>query len=151
MNGEFNSLCSSYYKLFERFRKENAYLKKFMDNAPFYKGETQLYEIDYIISYYRKAQEVKAVAEKTLAAMNKVEADIMYLMRYFNIPARTYLQGEIDDEFEFEVWHEKDQVYVLKTKDVTPVYNPNIYICNRYSQENAESTIFDDEAEWFPK
>jgi hypothetical protein len=149
MNEQFNELCGRYYRLSQQLTRENAYLQKFLDNAPFYQGETQLSEIDYIIKYYLKTQTVKAAVDKTMDKLNKTVAGILYLMKFFDIPPGTRLHGIIEDEVEFEVWaDETDQIHTVKTKDLTPPDNPNI-ITIRLG--NAASTIFDDEDEWFLK
>lgn len=147
MSGEFTYYCARYYTLMERLKKENTYLKKFLDNAPIYKGETQLADIDYIMKYYRKAQNVKAVVDQTIKELHETEAQVLYIMRYFEIPPGTFLTGVIKNECEFEIWHAHDEVYAIKTKDLTLPRNPN-YI---YWELEQPATIFDDEDEWFPK
>ena len=148
MNGEFNGFCSRYYLLTQQLDEEQAYLQKFLDNAPFYQGETQLSEIDYIIKYYRKTQAVKATVDKTMDKLNETASAILYLMRYFNIPSGTRLYGVIEDEVEFAIWaDETDQVHTIKTKQLVPEPDAANIITIRLS--NSKS-IFDDQHEWFP-
>jgi len=149
MNGEFNSCCSHYYHLTQQLAKEQAYLQKFLDNAPYYSGETQLSEIDYIIRYYYKTQAVKAAIDKTMARLNKTTTAILYFMRFFNIPPDTKLCGTIEEELEFEIWaDDTDQIHTKKIKDLKPIEEPNT-ITIRIANER--SSIFDDEDEWFPE
>jgi len=149
MSGEFNSFCSRYYRLTQRLEKEQAYLKKFLDNAPLYQGETELSKIDNIIRYYRKTQDVKAAVDETMDALNDTAKNILKIMKYFDIPPRTVLHGMIEGETEFDVWaDETEQVYIMKGPDLTLSLPPNVI---RIKFSNDEPTIFDDEDEWFPK
>ena len=82
--------------------------------------------------------------------MNKTEETILAIMRHFDIPPRTYLQGVIEEECDFEVWADhNDQVFIRKTKDWTISDDGRIYIISRPS--NGETSMFDDEDEWFPE
>jgi len=150
--GEFNYYCTQYYFLRERLIKERAYLQKLIDNVPVYKGEKQISRIDHIIKYYRKGQEVNAAVEKTIADLRKIEKGIIAIMRHFNIRPYTFLEHEIEDEAEIEIWaNHHDEIHMLKIKDLTPPDNPNIIISKFRLTEEDEPTLFDDEDAWFPK
>ncbi|MBV8391093.1 MAG: hypothetical protein JO080_14910 [Mucilaginibacter sp.] len=149
MNGEFTGFCSQYYNLTERLAKENAYLQKFLDNAPFYKGETQLSEIDYILKYYRKTQEVNMAVVKTMDDLNKTAKTILAIMRHFEIPSGTVLHGVVEEEAEYDIWaDESSQVHIAKTKQLAPEPDAENIITIRLGES---TNVFDDEDAWFPK
>ena len=150
--GELTYYCRRYYFLRQRLVKEKAYLQKFIDNIPVYKGEKQINKIDGIIKYYRKGQEVSAAIDKTIADLKKVEKNILAIMRHFDIRPYTFLECEIEDEAEIEIWAGHDEeVHMLKIKDLTVAENPNFIITRLTLTIDIETTIFDDEDEWFPK
>jgi hypothetical protein len=150
MNGELTGYCSRYYNLTLRLAKEQAYLKKFLDNAPLYQGETQLIEIDYILKYYRKTQEVNMAVVKTMDNLKETAKPILAIMRHFDIPADTILHGVVEEEAEFDIWaDETDQIHIVKTKQLAPEPNAENIMVIKLAAES--TSIFDDENEWFPK
>jgi hypothetical protein len=128
MDGEFNGLCSRYYNLTQLLTAQDERFKRLLDNALPYTGQTNLADLDAIISCNRRVQEAKANVEQTLENMRQTERSILFLMNYFEIPPGTVLAGKIDGELEFEIWaDENDTLYINKTKDLaSPVDETNI-------------------------
>lgn len=119
MNGEFNGICSYYYRLTQLLEAREANFQNLLANAQPYKGETQLSELDALIEYNRSVLQAKADSEKTAADMHEAESIILVIMQYFEIPPLTKLKGEIAEEIEFEIWaDDNDTINIIKTKDL---------------------------------
>ena len=119
MTTEFTTWCSHYYQLTNLFAKRNERFQNLVDNAPSYSGQTNLSDLDAIISYNRKVQAAKAKADKTFKDLIETGRSILSIMRYFDIPPRTILTGKIPNELEYEVWaNDKDQVFIGKIRDL---------------------------------
>ena len=128
MTSEFTTWCSHYYHLTQLFATRNERFKNLLDNAPPYTSQSNLSDIDGIISYNRKVQAAKAKAGKTFEELKKAGRTILAIMAYFEIPPRTVLTGEIPGEMEYEVWaNDKDQVFIGKIRDLPQeLEDPNI-------------------------
>ena len=115
-----------------------------MNNAPVYKGETNLSDIDAIIAYCREAQAAQAEADETLLELKKTEKNILLIMQHFDIPRGTVLTGVMADQLTYEVWAaENDTVYIMKTQSLQPKPdNPNI-ITVRFSNWVEEEDLED--------
>ena len=121
MNGEFNRICSYYYRLKKLLEAREANFQNLLANAQPYKGETKLSELDALIEYNRSVLQAKADSEKTAVDMRAAESIILVIMQYFGIPPFTKLKGEIPEELEFEIWADDNEtVYITKTKDLVP-------------------------------
>jgi hypothetical protein len=121
MNGEFNGICSYYYRLTKLLEQREEHFQNLLANAQPYKGETKLSELDALIEYNRGVLQAKADTEKTASDMRETERIILIIMQYFEIPPGTILKGEIPEEIEFEIWaDDNDTVYITKTKDLIP-------------------------------
>jgi len=105
---------------------------------PHYCGQTNLTDVDAIISYYRQAQALKAKVDKTLEDIKATERVIVTIMRHFNIPPYTVLTGQVPHEQEYEIWADKnDEVYLLKTKTLhPPTDSPNTMIIKLWNAKN---------------
>ncbi len=123
MNGEFNGICSYYYRLTKLLEQREAHFRHLLENAQPYKGETKLSELDALIEYNRSVLQAKADSEKTAADMREAESIMsLVIMQYFEIPPGTKLTGEMPEELEFEIWaDDNDTVYINKTKDLVPL------------------------------
>jgi hypothetical protein len=128
MNGEFNGICSYYYRLTQLLDERETNFRDLLDNAKPYNGETNLSELDAMIQYNRGVLKAKTDAEKTASDMRETERIILLIMQYFEIPPGTKLKGEVIEELEFEIWaDENDAIYISKTKDlVAPIDEENI-------------------------
>jgi len=128
MTTEFTTWCSHYYQLTNLVAARNERFKNLLDNAPSYTGQNNLSDLDAIISYNRKVQAAKAKADKTFKDLTETGRTILAIMRYFDIPPRTILTGQIPGELEYEVWaNEKDQVFIGKIRDLPKeADDPNI-------------------------
>ncbi|MDB4919146.1 hypothetical protein [Mucilaginibacter sp.] len=128
MTGEFTAWCSQYYHLTQLFSARNERFKNLLDNAPPYTEQSNLSDLDAIISYNRKVQAAKAKADKTFKDLTDTGHTILMIMQYFEIPPRTVLTGEIPGELEYEIWaNEKDEIFIGKIRDLPQeADNPNI-------------------------
>lgn len=127
MEGEFTGYCSYYYKLTTRLAERSHQLDMLVDNAPHYSGETNLSEIDAIITYYREAQAVNAEVLQIISEMKAAETAILGLMDHFQIPRNKVLAGEIPEEVEYQLWaDETNEINIRKTKNLEPDDNANI-------------------------
>jgi hypothetical protein len=128
MNGEFNRICSYYYRLTRLLEEREAHFNHLLENALPYKGQTELSELDAIIQYNREVQKARADTEKTAADIRETERIILMIMQYFEIPPFTKLKGEVSEELEFEIWADNnDALYISKTKDLAaPVDDENV-------------------------
>ena len=140
MYGEFTAYCNHYYLLTEVLAKREHRLENFLINAPLYCGQTNLTEIDAIISYYREAQAMKAKVDKTWDDIRATERIILMIMRHFDIPPRTILTGEIPGELQYELWaNEHDTLYISKIKNLQPeTDNPNVFFIKLWNANREE-------------
>ena len=123
---EFTSMCTWYYKLTTRFAKRKVRLDTIVENAPVYAGQMNLGEIDAIMKYYYDAQIKKAELDKIEEDMRLVEQDILYVMKFFGIPALYPLTGQIPGVLEFELWANHDgSIRIRKTLDLEPEVLPD--------------------------
>ena len=138
MTTEFTTWCSHYYQLTNLFAKHNERFQNLLDNAPSYTGQNNLSDLDAIISYNRKVQAAKAKADKTFKDLTETSRTILAMMRYFEIPPRTVLTGQIPNELEYEVWaNDKDQVFIGKIRDLPQeAANPNIMYFKCWNGDN---------------
>jgi hypothetical protein len=138
MTGEFTAYCNQYYYQTQLLLKRKQRLQTFLDNAPYYCGQTNLTDVDAIISYYRQAQALKAKLDKTLQDIKATERVIVTIMRHFNIPPYTVLTGQVPHEQEYEIWADKnDEVYLIKTKTLhPPPDDPNTIIIKLWNAKN---------------
>jgi hypothetical protein len=119
MTTEFTAWCNQYYQLTKLFSERDERFKNLLDNAPPYTSQSNLSDLDAIISYNRKVQAAKDKADKTFKDLTKTGRTILAIMRYFEIPPRTVLTGEIPGELEFEIWaNEKDDLFIGKIRDL---------------------------------
>jgi|GEM_PF-1032725 len=122
----FTTMCTWYYKLTARFKKRKVRLYTMVENAPVYAGQMNLGEIDAIMKYYYDAQIEKAELDKIEEDMRVVEQDILYVMKFFGIPALYPLTGQIPGELEFELWATDDGcIRIRKTFDLEPEVLPD--------------------------
>lgn len=128
---EFTTMCTWYYKLTTRYKKRLAHLNALVENAPVYKLDehnwrTNLTEIDAIMKYYYHAQIKKAELDKIAEDMRAVEQDILYVMKFFGIPAFYPLTCQIPGVLEFELWaDDHGAIYIRKTADLEPEVLPD--------------------------
>ena len=137
---EFTNYCNRYYELMQVLAKQQARFKRLAENAPLYSGQTNLSEVDAIISYYRDVQIAKAKIEETFNHVRATERYILMIMRHFEIPPGTILTGEIPEELEYEIWADgNDTLYITKTKDLQPEPdNPNVIWINVWNKDKGE-------------
>jgi hypothetical protein len=127
MTGEFTAYCNHLYYLVQQLFKRQAHLQNILDQAPLYTVQTDLSQVDAIISYYRGAQAASAEVDETLEEIKGTERTILLIMQHFGIPSGRILTGQIPGELEYEVWaNEKGRVFILKIRDLEPEpENPN--------------------------
>jgi hypothetical protein len=137
MTAEFSAWCSQYYHLTKLFSERTERFKNLLDNAPPYTNQRNLADLDAIISYNRKVQAAKAKADKTFKELTETGRTILMIMKYFEIPPRTVLTGEISGEMEYEVWaNEKDDVFIGKIRDLPQeAVNPNIVYIKCWNED----------------
>jgi len=130
MTGELMAYCSRYYKLTQLLARREARLQTVLANAPLYSGQTNLAEIDAIISYYRNAQALKAKADETLYDLTATGRTILTILQHFGIPPGTILNGHIPGELEYQLCaDENDQLHITKTRDLAPLEDdPDIMV-----------------------
>jgi hypothetical protein len=130
MTGEFTFYCNQYYQLTKLFAARDERFKNLLDNALPYSNQSNLSDLDAIISYNRKIQAAKAKADKTFKDLTETGRTILMIMQYFEIPPRTVLTGEIPGELEYEIWaNENDQIFIGKIRDLPQeADNPNIIV-----------------------
>jgi len=128
MTNEFTTYCNHYYHLTTQLEAHNQHFQNLLDTAPPYTGQSNLTELDAIISHNRQVHAAKAKVDKTLKDLTDTAQTILKMMAYFEIPPRTWLTGIIPDELEYEIWaNEKGDVFIGKVRDLQPpVPNPNI-------------------------
>jgi hypothetical protein len=128
MTTEFSAYCSQYYHLTKLLSERDERFKNLLDNAPPYTSQSNLSDLDAIISYNRKVQAVKAKADKTFKELTETGRTILMIMQYFEIPPRTVLTGEIPGELEYEIWaNENGDAFIGKIRDLPQeVVDPNI-------------------------
>jgi len=110
------------------FIDNNQQFNNLLADALPYTGQTNLSDLDAIISYNRRVQAAKTKADKTFKDLTETGKTILKMMRYFEIPPRKVLRGEIPGELEYEIWaNDKDALFINKIKDLPqePV-DPNI-------------------------
>lgn len=128
MTNELTTCCTRYHRLMQLFIDNNQQFNNLLADALPYTGQTNLSDLDAIISYNRKVQAAKAKADKTLKDLTETGKTILKMMQYFEIPPRKVLRGEIPGELEYEIWaNDKDALFINKIKDLPqePV-DPNI-------------------------
>jgi hypothetical protein len=119
MNAEFTTWCTQYYHLTKLFEARNERFKNLLADALPYTKQRNLNDLDAIISYNRNVQDAKAKADKTFKELTETGRTILMIMRYFEIPPRTVLTGEIPGEMEYEVWaNDKDALFIGKIRDL---------------------------------
>jgi hypothetical protein len=130
MTNEFTTHCNQYYQLTKLFSARDERFKNLLDNAPPYTRQSNLSDLDAIISYNRKVQAAKAKADKTFKELTETGRTILAIMRYFEIPPRTVLTGQIPGELEYELWaNENDDVFIGKIRDLPQgADNPNVMV-----------------------
>ena len=103
---------------------------RLLANALPYTGQTDVSELDAIISCNREIQKAKAEADDGKAAMHQTGRTILNIMAYFEIAAGTILTCEIPGEFELQVWADEDHtIQCRKTKDLNPLKgDPNVIV-----------------------
>jgi hypothetical protein len=128
MEGEFTNYCKQYYQLLVLLDKQETRFNNLLANAFTYTGQTDVGELDAIISCNRKIQKVRKQADDTIAARQKTAKIILQILAYFEIPPNTRLTCEIPGEMEVEVWADDEStVHCLKTKTLDPLEDdPNI-------------------------
>lgn len=140
MTGEFTAYCSQYYHLTQLFAVLNQRFKNLLDDAPHYTSQSNLSDLDAIISYNRKVQAAKAKADKTFKELTETGRTILKIMRYFEIPPRTVLTGEIPGELEYEIWaNEKDEVFIGKIRDLPKeAVEPNVILIKCWNGDKGD-------------
>jgi hypothetical protein len=140
MTGEFTAWCNQYYHLTELFSERDERFKNLLDNAPPYTNQSNLSDLDAIISYNRKVQAAKAKADKTFKDLTETGHTILMIMRYFEIPPRTVLTGEIPGELEYEIWaNENDDIFIGKIRDLPQeALDPNIIYIKCWNGDKGE-------------
>jgi len=140
MTGEFTAYCNQYYELTILLAKREERFKNLLENAPLYCGQTNLSEVDAIITYYREVQTAKAKMNATFDDLKDTERVILMIMRHFEIPPGTVLTGEIPFVVEYEIWaNENDAIYINKTKNLQPEEeNGNIMVIKLSGVEEGE-------------
>ena len=128
MTSEFTAWCSQYYHLTKLFSKHHERFKNLVDNAPPHTNQSNLSDLDAIISYNRTVQVAKAKADKAFKDLTETGRTILKIMQYFKIPPRAVLTGEISGELEYEIWaNEKDDVFIGKIRNLPQeADDPNI-------------------------
>ena len=140
MTGEFTAFCTRYYQLTQLLSKREERFNNLLANAPLYSGQTNLSQIDEIISYYREVQTAKAKMDKTADDKSATERVILAIMQHFEIPPGTTLTGEIPNELEYELWaDENDALHIIKTKSLQPEPdNSNVIEIKVWSEEDED-------------
>jgi len=147
MDGEFNTACATYYHLNQVLAAKEVRFQKLVSKALPYTGQTNLFELDRIISCNRKVQQAQADVEQTEMELSDLESIIFKMMEYFDIPPGTKLSGGIADELEFEIWaDEQDVLYCEKTKDLNPpADNPNTITIKFYNSSDRPEVEVEEE------
>jgi hypothetical protein len=135
MKEEFSAACTSYYRHTGILADRETYFQTLLNAAPAYTGETDLADLDQIIGYNSTVQQARADVEETQATLRELQAIILKMMEYFELPPGTRLKGAIPGELEFEIIaDDQGTLYCKKTKDLKPlVEDPNfitINLCN---------------------
>ncbi len=125
---EFTNYCKQYYTLQVQLEKQETRFNTLLQNALPYTGQTNVAELDAIISCNRKIQKVRAQADDTIAARQKTAKIILQILAYFEIPPHTRLTCEIPGEMELELWaDDENMVHCIKTKTLDPLEDdPNV-------------------------
>jgi len=128
MYGEFTSACNRFYYQTQQLKADQEAFKNLLEDAPPYRGETHLNQLDTLIRIYRDVQAAKKRVDETMAAIIKTERDILLMMRHFEMAPNTILTGIIPDELHYKIWaDETDRLHIIKTKHLEPEEDgPNV-------------------------
>ena len=144
MNGEFTNYCKQYYNLMNQLDEQEARFETLLENALPYTGQTEIKELDAILSCNVKVLKARTEADETRVALNKTEKTILLIMAYFEIEPDTKLICEIPGEVELEMYtKENNRLYCFKTRDLAPLEkDPNVITIemnyNRYVSADDE-------------
>lgn len=138
MTGEFTTTCTQYYHLTKLFSERNEHFQNLLDNAPPYTRQSNLSDLDAIITYNRKVQAAKA--DKTFKDLTETGRTILKMMQYFEIPPRRVLTGQIPGELEYEIWaNEKDEIFIGKIRDLPQEpLDPNIILIKCWNSNKGD-------------
>jgi len=141
MEAEFTTVCTRYYKLTQLLSKRRERLRNLLNDAPTYTGQTNLADIDALISYYRNVQACKTKTDETQKELEATKQTVLTIMQYFEIAPGTVLTGEMPGILEFQIWAERnDDLYIIKTKDLAPLStNPNIIEIKAWDVNNSDA------------
>jgi len=123
---EFTAYCNYYYNLTIKLAKQQERFKTMLEDAPVWRGQYRLSEVDAIINYYRRTQGEQAKVDAVLDDMRETERTILMIMRHFEIPPGYVLVGEIPGSLEYEIWaDDTDAIHIRKTFDLAPLQLPD--------------------------
>jgi hypothetical protein len=142
---EFSSACYRYYKLWERLQQRQAKMANMAANEPGDYAGHSVNELDKVINYYRRAQELHRRIMANIDDMKKAGERVLAFLKHFKVPPVWPLVGIIEDVMEYEVWCDnEDNVYVLKIRDHNLTDNPNIMVHHFVNGEGSGGDIDDD-------
>jgi len=130
MTTELTDACNHYYNLKDQLATHELILQNLLDDALLYIGQTDLSEIDAIISHLRDVEAAQAEVNKTQAEMSRTTQTIVKLMKLVGIPTGLQLKGVIPYELEYTICiDEKATIHISKIKYLEPEpYDPNVII-----------------------
>jgi ABC-type antimicrobial peptide transport system ATPase subunit len=122
MEGEFTNYCKQYYELLQQVDQKERRLIGLIDNALPYTGQTDVAELDAIISCNRRILKAHDATDDVIEAKQETEAIILKILEYFEIPANTRLTCEVPGLYMLTLWaDEENTVYCFKTHDLAPL------------------------------
>jgi hypothetical protein len=133
MNSEFTAWCNDYYKLYEQLIAQDLHYQNLLYNPPPYTGQSNLHELDAILSHNHELQAAKTKLYQTFKETAAARDTVLAIMEFFEMPPNTRLTGQVPGEREYEIWaDEHGALCTRKLKDLPPKPNNSCEIVIAY-------------------